>query len=195
MNRNPMLKNITKIAILAAFAGVLNLFTVPLPFFPQFYEMDLSDVVVLIGGFNLGPWAAVLIEAIKQLINIAFNGSITAFVGEIANFLMGIAFVLPAAFIYQKKKSYRRALIGLTAGLASLVLASAFLNYFVLIPAYAKAFGMEVVMVLAQKVIPSIVDLKTLVLFATVPFNLLKGLVCSGITLLLYKRISPLLRK
>jgi riboflavin transporter FmnP len=190
-----MLKNITKIAILAAFAGVLNLFTVPLPFFPQFYEMDLSDVVVLVGGFAMGPWSAILIEAIKQIINIAFNGSLTAFVGETANFLMGIAFVLPAAFFYRKKKTFRRALIGLSIGLASLVLVSACLNYFVLIPAYAKAFGMDAVMAMAQKVIPSIVDLKTLVLFATVPFNFLKGLVCSGLTVLLYKRISPLLRK
>ncbi len=186
---------IAKIAVIAALAGVINLFTVPLPFFPPFYELDLSDVVVLIGGFHLGPWAVFAMEGIKQLINISVNGTMTAFVGEIANFLMGVVFVFPAAFIYRKKKNFRRALVGLSVGLLCLVLTSAILNYCFLIPAYAKVFGFDVVMNMAKGVIPAIKDLKTLVLFATVPFNLFKGVICSLVTVLLYKKISPLLKK
>jgi len=197
MNRSKqkILIYITKVAILAALAGVINLFTFPLPVFPGFYEMDLSDAVVLIGGFALGPWAAVIIEFIKQLINLSVNGTITAFVGEFANFLMGVAFVVPASWIYQRKKSQKTAWIGIGVGLSSLVVLSALLNYFLLIPAYSKVFGFETVLNMSKKVIPVIQDLKTLVIFATIPFNFMKGLLCSLITVLLYKKLSPLLHK
>lgn len=195
MKNKTLIVKIAKIAVIAALAGVINLFTVPLPFFPPFYEMDLSDVIVLIGGFHLGPWAVIAIEGIKQLINISFNGTITAFVGEIANFLMGVVFVFPAAMIYKKKKTFRRALLGMGIGLLCLAVTSAFLNYFLLIPAYAKVFGFEAVMNMAKGAIPAIKNLKTLVLLATVPFNLFKGLICSLVAVLLYKRVSPLLKK
>ncbi len=195
MKNRILLVKIAKIAIIAALAGVINLFTIPLPFFPPFYEMDLSDVIVLIGGFHLGPWSVLIIELIKQLINISVNGTMTAFVGEFANFLMGVAFVFPAAFFYEKKKSFPRALAGMALGLGCLTLISALLNYFLLIPAYAKVFGLDAVMNMAKGAIPAISDLKTLVLLATVPFNLFKGVVCSLITVLLYKRVSPLLKK
>lgn len=195
MKKQAWIPKITKIALISALAGVINLFTVPLPIFPGFYEMDLSDVVVLIGGFHLGPWAVILIEAIKQLINISVNGSITAFVGELANFLMGVAFVFPAAFMYQRQKTFKRALLGISFGLVSLAVVSALLNYFLLIPAYAAVFGMDKVLLMASSVIPAIKDLKTLVLFATVPFNLTKGIVCSLVSVLLYKRVSPILKK
>lgn len=195
MNRRVIITKIAKIAVISALAGVVNLFTVPLPFFPPFYEMDFSDVIVLIGGFHLGPWAVFIIEAIKQLINLCVNGTITAFVGEIANFLMGVAFVFPAAFLYQKKKTFVGALCGIGLGLASLTVVSALLNYFALIPIYAKVFGMETVLKMTKDVIPAVNDLKSLILLGTIPFNLCKGLVCSLLTVLLYKRVSPLLKK
>ncbi len=193
--KRSLVSNISKIAVFSALAGVLNLFTIPLPFFPPFYEMDLSDVVILIGGFHMGPWSVLVMEAIKQLINISVNGSMTAFVGEVANFLMGVAFVFPAALIYQKKRTFSGALFGIGLGLTVLVILSAILNYFVLIPVYGNVFGMEAVMNMAKGAIPAIGDLKTLILFATVPFNFLKGLLCALVTVLLYKRVSPLLKK
>ena len=195
MKNREWITRISKIAVISALAGIVNLFAVPLPFFPSFYEMDFSDVIVLIGGFHLGPVAAVAIEAIKQVINVSVNGTVTAFVGEFANFLMGVALVFPASFLYKRKKSFRRALLGMGIGLVSTVLASAVLNYFVLIPLYANAFGFDKVLSMAASVIPAISDLKTLILFATIPFNLLKGFVCVLLTIFLYKRVSPLLTK
>ena len=190
-----MIKKIAKIAVISALAGVVNLFSFPLPFFPPFYELDLSDIIVLIGGFHMGPLPAVIMEGIKQIINLSVNGTVTAFVGEFANFLMGVAFVFPAAFLYQKKKTFQRALWGMGLGLVEMTVFSALLNYFLLIPLYAKAFGFEAVMNMAKGAIPAISDLKTLILLGTVPFNVLKGLVCAVATTLVYKRISPLLKK
>ena len=195
MKNREWITRISKIAVLSALAGILNLFTVPLPFFPSFYQMDVSDVVVLIGGFHLGPWSVVVMEGIKQLVNISINGTDTAFVGELANFFAGVALTFPAAFLYKRKKSFRRALLGMGTGLLSTVAVAAVLNYFVLIPLYAKAFGFEAVLNMASSVIPAISDLKTLILYATIPFNILKGFVCVLLTTFLYKRVSPLLKK
>jgi len=185
----------TKISILAAFASVIYLLEFNLPFFPPFYKMDLSETVVLIGGFAMGPLAALIIELLKMIVNLLVNGTQTAFVGEIANFLIGCSFVLPACFLYARKKTQKNAILGMALGTASLIVIGAFLNYFVLIPAYGKIYGMEMVLSVSGKVMPAIRDVKTLILFATVPFNAIKAIACSLITALLYKRLSPLLHK
>lgn len=188
---------ITKIACLGAIATILMLFEFPLPFAPAFYELNFSEVAVLVAGFALGPLAAVWTELIKIILNLIINGTDTAFVGEISNFLMGVAFVLPAAFIYQKKKSLSGAVIGMVTGTVSLVIVSAVVNYFIMIPAYVRFMGFEMEMIigLGNKVNSSITNLTSLILLATVPFNLVKGVACSLLSALIYKRISPILHK
>ena len=97
----------TKVCILSALAAVIMLLEFPLPFAPPFYKLDLSEIVILIAGFGLGPLAGVLAELIKILLNLCFNGTDTALVGEFANFCIGVSFVLPAAFIYKKCKKFK----------------------------------------------------------------------------------------
>ena len=94
------------VGMLAAISTILMLFEFPLPFLaPGFYELDFSEVPILIGAFALGPVAGVLTELVKVLLNLVINGTQTAFVGEFANFVMGCMFVLPASLIYKMKKS------------------------------------------------------------------------------------------
>ena len=96
------------VGMLAAISTILMLFEFPLPFLaPGFYELDFSEVPILIGAFALGPVAGVLTELVKVLLNLVVNGTQTAFVGEFANFVMGCMFVLPASLIYKMKKSRR----------------------------------------------------------------------------------------
>jgi riboflavin transporter FmnP len=105
------------------------LFEFPIPFIaPSFYQLDLSEIVVLIGGFAMGPMAAVIIEGIKIILNFALNGTITAGVGELANFAIGCAFVVPAALIYRRHKSRGSAMVGLAAGTLSLTVVGVLLN-------------------------------------------------------------------
>ena len=100
------IKRVALMAIMGALAFVLMSIEFPLPFIaPPFYKFDLSEVAVLIGGFSLGPFAAICIEALKIVLHLLFKGTVTAFVGELANFLIGLSFVLPAAFIYKKQKT------------------------------------------------------------------------------------------
>lgn len=187
---------IAQIGMLGAIAVVLMFFEIPLPFAPSFYEIDFSEVPVLIGCFSMGPMAGTLIELIKIILNLCINGSVTAGVGEAANFVIGCALVLPAAFVYKKRKTKKGAIVGLVTGTLFMTIFGCFINAYVMLPTYAKAFGMpiEALVEMGTAVNANITDLLTFVMFAVAPFNLLKGVLVSIIVLLIYKKISPILK-
>ena len=186
---------IVKVATLSAFATVIMALKFPLPVFPSFYKLEFSEVVVMIGGFALGPVAAVLTEAIKVLLNFMIDGTVTAGIGELSNFLMGCSLVVPASLIYSKMRTRKGAMLSCAAGFVSLLVISAVLNYYLLIPAYASAFKLHIdsIVEMGTKLNAGIIDLRTLILFATVPFNAIKGACSVAITILVYKSISRLL--
>lgn len=188
---------IAKIAVLSAIAFVLMFFEFPLPFAPAFYKLDFSEVAVLMGGFALGPAAGVIIEALKIVLNVLFQGSTTAYVGELANFAMGCAFVVPAAFIYKHYKSRKNALIGMLVGTLCMAIVGSALNAAVLLPMYSVLYGMpmDTLIAMGTAIIPLIHDIWTFVIFAVVPFNLVKGIIVSAITFAAYKHVSPILHK
>ena len=189
------IRYIARIAVLTAIASVMMLFEFPLWFAPGFYKLDVSELVILMGGFAMGPTAAILIEFLKNLINILLNGTDTAYIGEFANFITGCAFVVPAALIYKYHKNKKGAIISMIVGSLSLALIGSLLNYFVLIPAFSRLYNMEMEAIIGMgaAVNPLVSDLKTLVIFAVAPFNLVKGIVCSTLAMLLYKRVSKIL--
>lgn len=190
-------REISTIGMLGAIATVLMLFEIPLPFAPSFYEIDLSEVPVLIGTFALGPVAGALIELVKILLNFIINGTQTAGVGEIANYLIGCAMCIPAGMIYQKMKNKKGAWIGLVTGTLVMTVFGCFINAYVLLPTYAKAFRIPIdgLVGMGTAINGNITNLFTFVLFAVVPFNLLKGILVSIVVLLIYKKISPIIKK
>lgn len=185
-----------KIGMLAAIAVVLMLFEIPLPFAPPFYEIDFSEVPVLIGAFAMGPAAGAAIELVKILLNFVFTGTDTVGVGEVANFVIGCSLCLPAAMIYKKKKSKKNAFIGLAVGTVLMVVAGCVINAYVMLPVYAKAFGLplESLVQMGTAVNPNITSLSSFVMLAVAPFNLLKAVLVSLIVLLIYKKISPIFK-
>lgn len=190
-------RTIAQIGMLGAVALVLMLFEIPLPFAPSFYKIDFSEVPVLIGSFAMGSVAGVLIELVKILLKLLTIGSTTAGVGDVANFLIGISFCLPAAFIYRKMHSKKGAIIGMAAGTIFMTLVGCFLNAYVLLPTYAKAFQMPIdaLVAMGTAVNGRITSLFTFVAFAVAPFNLLKGVLVSLVVALIYKKISPILKQ
>ena len=179
-----------QMGMLAAISVVLMLFEIPLPFAPSFYEIDFSEVPVMIGCFTMGPLAGAVIELLKILLNFAINGTTTAGVGEFANFLIGCALVIPAAIIYKRKRTKSGAVIGMVTGTLFMTIVGCFLNAFVLLPTYAKAFGMpmDALIEMGSAVNGYITNLTTFALFAVAPFNLLKGFLVSLIVFLIYKK-------
>jgi len=188
-----------KIGIFTALATVLYFFAkFPLPFFPPFWDMKFSDVPVLIGGFALGPLAGVLIVTAMVLLKLPMTS--TACVGELADLLIGIAFVLPASLIYRKKKNVKGALLGIGVGTICSVGVAMLVNRFILVKAYMHFYHMDMqtltnlCKVLSDKITPE--NFFTYYIFLGVlPFNLLRCTVASVITFLVYKRISNILKK
>lgn len=185
-----------KVGMLAAIAVVLMMFEIPLPFAPSFYEIDFSEVPVLIGAFSMGPLAGAVIEFVKILLNLVFTGTDTAGVGELANFVIGCSLCIPAALIYKHKKTRKSALIGMVTGTTLMVIAGCFINAYIMLPVFSAAFQLPIdaLVSMGTAVNPYITNLTTFVIFAVAPFNLLKGALVSLIVLMIYKKISPIFK-
>lgn len=189
------IRYLAEVGMLSAAATVIMAVEIPLPFLaPPFYQLDFSEVPALIGAFALGPAAGILIELIKVLLHMMMKGSITAGVGDLANFLIGCSFLVPAALIYRRHKTRRTAIAGMAAGTVSMVVIGCLLNAYMLLPAYTVVMPMETIIEAGKAVNAGITNIMTFVLIAVAPFNLVKGVAVSLITLLLYKYISRLLK-
>ncbi|MDR1017715.1 MAG: ECF transporter S component [Lachnospiraceae bacterium] len=190
-------RKMVQIAMLSAIAAILMYFEFPLPFAPSFYQIDFSELPIIIGGFSMGPLAGVIIEFLKILIHFIIKGTSTAGVGDVANFLVGCSFIVPASLIYKHHKSKIVAVLSLTTGTLCMTIVAVFMNAFVLLPTYATAFHMPIKSLIAMgtSINSHINNLFTFVLLAVAPFNLLKGFLISLITFLIYKKISPILHK
>ena len=115
--QNKNLNKFIKISLLGAIAVVLMYFDFPLPFLPfPWLKIDLSDIPALMGAFAFGPMAGVVIELLKNLLILLVKGTGTGFVGEIANFIVGVSLVAPAAWVYHRNKSKKTALLGMLLG-------------------------------------------------------------------------------
>ena len=178
--------------VLTAISVVLTFFKTPLPLIPTFLELNLSSVPALIGGFAFGPFAGVLIVLATQLIHMMISH--TAFVGELADFIMTGSLTLVASLIYANKKTRKRAIIGLALGILAMTIAASFVNYFILLPFYSQAYmPMDKIIEICSAVNPLIVDKFTYILYGAIPFNIIKGVLLSVVTFILYKHISRFL--
>lgn len=186
---------LTKISMLTAIAVVLMYLELPLPIFPAFLKIDLSDLPALLGGFAMGPVAGVIIQLIKNIIHFIIKNDGTAGIGNLANLIVGCALVIPASIIYVKNKSLKNAILGMIVGIISMVIFSGIANYFLLWPVYVKLIGEEAILGMAQAANKNITDLGSYVLYAIVPFNAIKAIIVCIATGFIYKPLSPLLHK
>jgi riboflavin transporter FmnP len=193
--RQKGLNTIIKISLLSVMAFILMFFEIPLPIFPSFLKIDLSDLPALFGAFALGPAAGIGIELLKNILHIVFKGTQTGFVGELANFAVGATLAVTAGTIYRANKSKKTAILGLVVGSIVMSVVAAVLNYTVLLPLYAKVYKapIDAFVAMGATVNPNIKTVKDLVMWSIFPFNLLKGIVVSAVTVPLYKRVSPML--
>ena len=183
-----------KISLLSVMAFLLMFIEVSIPIFPQFLKIDISDLPALIGTFALGPLSGVLIEFFKNLFHGLFVGK-TAFVGEFANFSVGSLMVITSGIIYKINRTKKNAILGLIIGTLVMSLGAGILNYFVLLPLYESVLNIPIdaIVEMSGKVNHNITNLNTLIVWAIIPLNILKGSIISVITIALYKKVSPLL--
>lgn len=192
-NRVAKTSIMVKTAILASIAYILMVFDFPLPMFPGFLKLDFSEIPALIGAFAMGPAAGVAIELIKNILHFITKNQ-TGGVGELGNFIVGASFVWTAGMMYKKHKTKKLAILGCVLGTLLMTAAAFVFNIYVLIPFYANLMPVEAIIAMGSAVTPKIHDVPSLVLYGVTPFNIFKGLLISLITMLIYKRIKPLLK-
>ncbi|WP_125153375.1 ECF transporter S component [Clostridium rectalis] len=194
--RNEKLGRLIKVSLLIVIGFLLMYIELPVPLFPEFLKIDISDLPALLGAFALGPVEGVIIQLFKNILHGIFATK-TAFVGELANFLVGSVMVLVAGYVYKKNKSRRSAFIGLALGTIFMSIAAGVLNIYLLLPLYQKVLHIPIedFVSMAHKVNPSITNINGFILWSIVPFNIIKGIFVSCITMGTYKKISPILHK
>ncbi|MCC8073808.1 MAG: ECF transporter S component [Clostridiales bacterium] len=192
--KNKKIRTITGTAMLTAVAVALQYIEIAIPIMPSFIKLDFSDLPELIGAFAYGPFAGVLIALLKNLIHMAVSQS--GFVGELSNFMLGAVFALVAGLIYKHKKTKKNAIIASIAGSAAMAVVSLPFNYFIIYPLYYSVLGFpeEAILGMYQLLLPSVENMIQALIIFNVPFTFVKALICSAVTMVIYKPISPLLK-
>lgn len=189
-------RKIAMIGLFSALAVILHVIDFPVPFAPPFYKLDFSEIPALLGAFAFGPVAGVMIEFCKILLKLLVKGTSTAFVGDLANFVVGCSMVLPASILYLLKKTKKTAIVACVAGTLIMTVFGTSFNAVYLLPAFSKLYGMpmEAIIGMGQKIHASITGVVSFVVMCVAPMNLLKGFAASLVTMLIYKPLSPILK-
>lgn len=191
-------RKMAMIGMFSAIAMILHLFDFPLPFAPGFYKLDFSELPILVGTFAFGPTAGVMMEFVKILLKLCIKGTSTAFVGDLANFVVGCSFILPASLIYTFHKTKRNAVIGCVLGTLCMTVFGTAFNAVYLLPAFSALFhtSMEDILAMGKAVNPLMkeANVVSFVAACVAPMNLIKAGSVSLVTLLIYKPLSPILK-
>lgn len=178
--------------MLSAIAYLLQFLDFQFVFSPPFIKFDFSDIPALLGGFAYGPFSAIIIELIKNLLQSLTTK--TGFVGELANFIINGSFAFTACLYYSFNKTKKNAIIGLIIGSIVCGIISAIINYFLLLPLYANFMPMDSIIKAFNTIFPFIHTRLDACIYNIMPINILKCAIISFITFLFYKRISPFLK-
>lgn len=176
---------ITYIAIFTAISYVLYLFDFSILPAVSFLKIDFSNVFVMIAGFSLGPVAGVIVGVLKELLHGLTMGN-TAFVGELANVLFMLPYMLIPAIVYKKHKGIKTVIVTLLLGCVAQCIVCIPVNYLLNFPAYLKAF--------AGYSWKQGMDFFLSVWYWAVLFNLIKTLMISAVTIIIYKPLSNLIK-
>ncbi|GGB46455.1 ECF transporter S component [Fictibacillus barbaricus] len=181
------IKQMVAVSMLSTIAYVLMMFDFPFPGLPPFLQIDFSEVPALLAAIIFGPAAGVMVEAIKNVLHYGITGSFTGVpVGQLANFVAGILFILPVSYLFRKKHTVKRLSIGLVFGTVLMTFMMGLLNYVIILPAYTWFLGADPMS--SQMMIE-------LILKGIAPFNLIKGTIITLLFIALYNRMQPWVMK
>lgn len=197
MNQKKSLRGYTRsmavTAIMSAVSIVLMMLEFSVPFVPSFLKLDISDFPALLTSFAISPIAGVAVCFLKNVLHLFFTT--TSGVGELANFIISSAFVLPAGLIYKRFRTKSGAVVASFVGAIAAALMCVPVNYYITYPFYAKVMiPMDVIIGMYQAILPSVDGLLGALLIFNLPFTFVKGSVCILLTFLVYKHLSPILK-
>ena len=191
-------RKVAMIGMFSAIAMILHLFDFPLPFAPEFYKLDFSELPILVGTFAFGPAAGVMMEFVKIMLKLMVKGTSTAFVGDLANFVIGCSFILPASIMYAFRKNKKSAVMACITGTLIMTVFGTAFNAVYLLPAFSKLYGIPLdqlpAMGTAVNPLAGEGSIVSFVVACVAPLNLVKGASVSLVTLLIYKPLSPIIK-
>lgn len=195
--RNVNVRALVITALMGGLSFILMYFNFSVPILSIFAELDLSALPEIVGGFILGPVGAVEIIVLKILLILLFKGTSSMLTGEIQNFILSVAYVLPAVMYYRKHRTKKGAALGLVLGSAVSVAISVVTNLYIIFPMYIYLYNMtwEQIIGMCHEVNPYITSIPTFAALSVLPFNLVSRAVTSVITMLVYKKISIPIKK
>ncbi len=187
--------NITRMAVFTALSTVLYLFVkFPLPIFPSWLDVQISELPALLAGYMMGPWYGAVVIVLKCLIKMPMSS--TACVGELGDILIGLAYVLPACFFYKYHRNIKGALISLVIGISASSAVGVLVNRVILIPMYLELYFNGDWSILTGMLKPLFSDVTVdsfyyyYLLGGVLPFNLFRGIISGLATFLLYKHLE-----
>ncbi|MBR0088070.1 MAG: ECF transporter S component [Lachnospiraceae bacterium] len=188
------IKVIAATGLLTAVAVVLQYIEFAIPIMPSFIKLDFSDIPELIGAVFFGPIIGVIIALLKNLIHMLVSQS--GFVGELSNFLLGASFALTAGIVYRVKKGISGVILAGILGSVEMALISVPTNYFLIYPLYYNVMGFpkEAVLGMYKVLMPSIEGIPDGLMIFNLPFTLVKGLICTVFTVIVYKPLRLILK-
>lgn len=196
INNNKNIKTnlnmLTITAMLSAISYILAFIEFPVPLSPSFAKMDFSDFPALIGALVFGPIEGVIIEFIKNVLQLLTTT--TAGIGEFANFIIGSSFVLSAGVIYKLQKAKKSPLFSCAFASIIMGIMAVFINYLILLPMFEKFMPINQIISSFANFIPFIKTKLDVVLYNALPVNILKGLIISIFTVIIYKKLFPILK-
>lgn len=192
MDKKNNARYIAVTGMLSAIAFILMYIEFGVPFMPPFVKMDISELPALIGAFAYGPGCGILVCLIKNFLHIPLTS--TACIGEAANFLLGAVFAGSAGFVYKKRKTKKSAALAACIGTMLMGIASIPVNYFITYPFYYNFMSREQILMAYRIIIPAMKSILQCLICFNFPFTILKGLISTGISFLIYKHLSPILK-
>lgn len=196
MTKRNHTKYLVLTAVLGAISAILMILEFPMPFIPAFIKMDFSDLPIVLGGFIMGPINGIFISIIKIALHLMLKGTSTFGIGEIANFIYSIGYMLPAVLVYRKLKTKKGAVLSLIIGTVVTSILAVLVNTYFTFPIYGKLMGLDIPSIVAMGASKNglVTNLPTLMFCSIFPFNLFKYGVTSAITFVIYKKLSIALK-
>ena len=191
------MRRLTMSAMMGAVAFALMYINVGIPVISPYAEFDLSALPELLAGFILGPLGAVLTITVKIALILVFKGTSSMYTGEVQNFILSLAYVLPAVYFYRRHRTKKGAILGLVLGSVISIIVAIFTNIYLIFPAYIALYGMnwEGIIETCGSLNPWIHDIPTFAAFSVVPFNIISRGVTSLLAFVTYKKLSVPMKK
>ncbi len=190
-NKNKV-KQLVLISLFSALGFLFMFIEMSVPIVPSFLKFDISELPALLMSFMYGPVSGVVVCLLKNVLHLTVTS--TGGVGELSNFILGAVFCVVAGSIYKYKRTKGGAIISMLIGAAVMAGVCFFTNLYIMYPFYYNMIPKEAILGMCQAILPSVDSIEKSLLVFNVPFTFGKGVICSLITFVAYKKLKKVLR-